>query len=348
MLQASHIPNIRPISVFLVSDAAAENLQLVKRPPDVWHYPVMEAIAKARASKLARLASYTNQQGSSGHQNGAVTCSQQQAHAAAEPGPNSSLQVARHDTDNPDATCTTTSAAECNGNMQPASDVSSEAPLHSARAAGEAGCSVESTNDPWQPYWVPDKVLEDRADVIDVVMPGSRKCNCFTKSYSQYAKGTGSLLATVADPSAIDPAWTLINGASLVYGDTPCIQAVDEQSCHGTVAQDKRSGDDPAHSDSRQHSSCQADCADGVSDGVPDASMMSLKQRLELAEAWKKLRLRYFTPREVANLHSFPSQFSFPPQVTLRQRYQLLGNSLSVAVVADLLAYMLQDTVIVS
>ena len=59
----------------------------------------------------------------------------------------------------------------------------------------------------------------------------------------------------------------------------------------------------------------------------------------------RQLRLRYFTPREVANLHSFPSSFSFPPHVTSRQQYALLGNSLSVAVVADLLTYLLKTPV---
>eukprot|EP00249_Psilotum_nudum_P010144 c22360_g1_i2 orf=217-1389(-) len=43
----------------------------------------------------------------------------------------------------------------------------------------------------------------------------------------------------------------------------------------------------------------------------------------------KQMELRYFTPREVANLHSFPQEFSFPDHVTLKQRYALLGNSLS-------------------
>lgn len=53
------------------------------------------------------------------------------------------------------------------------------------------------------------------------------------------------------------------------------------------------------------------------------------------------LQLRYFTPREIANLHSFPASFSFPMHVTRRQQYALLGNSLSAAVVADLLTYLL-------
>lgn len=52
------------------------------------------------------------------------------------------------------------------------------------------------------------------------------------------------------------------------------------------------------------------------------------------------LDLRYFTPREVANLHSFPQNFRFPVHVKLKQRYALLGNSLSVAVVSGLLKYL--------
>ncbi|KAL6544268.1 C-5 cytosine-specific DNA methylase [Orobanche gracilis] len=54
----------------------------------------------------------------------------------------------------------------------------------------------------------------------------------------------------------------------------------------------------------------------------------------------EELRLRYFTPREVANLHSFPEEFQFPKYVSLRQRYALLGNGLSVGVVAALLRYL--------
>ncbi|XP_059275072.1 tRNA (cytosine(38)-C(5))-methyltransferase 2 isoform X2 [Lycium ferocissimum] len=52
------------------------------------------------------------------------------------------------------------------------------------------------------------------------------------------------------------------------------------------------------------------------------------------------LSLRYFTPREVANLHSFPEDFQFPQQISLRQCYAMLGNSLSVGVVAPLLQYL--------
>ncbi|XP_054478789.1 tRNA (cytosine(38)-C(5))-methyltransferase [Anoplopoma fimbria] len=50
-----------------------------------------------------------------------------------------------------------------------------------------------------------------------------------------------------------------------------------------------------------------------------------------------KLQLRYFTPREVANLMGFPQSFSFPKQISTKQKYRVLGNSLNVVVVSRLL-----------
>jgi tRNA (cytosine38-C5)-methyltransferase len=46
----------------------------------------------------------------------------------------------------------------------------------------------------------------------------------------------------------------------------------------------------------------------------------------------------------VANIHSFPATFAFPERITTAQRFALLGNSLSVACVAPLLEYLLNDT----
>ncbi|XP_075408564.1 tRNA (cytosine(38)-C(5))-methyltransferase isoform X1 [Tenrec ecaudatus] len=49
------------------------------------------------------------------------------------------------------------------------------------------------------------------------------------------------------------------------------------------------------------------------------------------------LKLRYFTPKEIANLLGFPPEFGFPENVTVKQRYRLLGNSLNVHIVAKLI-----------
>ncbi|XP_051465376.1 tRNA (cytosine(38)-C(5))-methyltransferase isoform X1 [Apus apus] len=53
---------------------------------------------------------------------------------------------------------------------------------------------------------------------------------------------------------------------------------------------------------------------------------------------WSTLKLRYFTPREIANLHGFPLEFGFPDKITIKQCYRLLGNSLNVHVVAKLIS----------
>lgn len=56
----------------------------------------------------------------------------------------------------------------------------------------------------------------------------------------------------------------------------------------------------------------------------------------------RALRLRFFSPTEVARLMSFPSSFSFPNSVTEKQRYKLLGNSINVGVVSELVKLMFQ------
>ncbi|XP_071383700.1 tRNA (cytosine(38)-C(5))-methyltransferase isoform X4 [Centroberyx affinis] len=50
-----------------------------------------------------------------------------------------------------------------------------------------------------------------------------------------------------------------------------------------------------------------------------------------------KLKLRYFTPREIANLMGFPQSFAFPEQISTKQQYRVLGNSLNVVVVTRLI-----------
>jgi tRNA (cytosine38-C5)-methyltransferase len=54
----------------------------------------------------------------------------------------------------------------------------------------------------------------------------------------------------------------------------------------------------------------------------------------------KALKLRFFTSGEVAKLMSFPSHFSFPSSVSEKQRYKLLGNSINVEVVSELIKLM--------
>lgn len=71
-------------------------------------------------------------------------------------------------------------------------------------------------------------------------------------------------------------------------------------------------------------------------------SLETLSDEEKLAKL-STLKLRYFTPREIANLHGFPAAFGFPDKITTKQRYRLLGNSLNVHIVAKLIVLLLQS-----
>ncbi|CAG8606434.1 7776_t:CDS:2 [Paraglomus brasilianum] len=61
------------------------------------------------------------------------------------------------------------------------------------------------------------------------------------------------------------------------------------------------------------------------------------------ASTYAILNLRYFTPSEISAILGFPRDFSFPEHISLKQRYRLLGNSISVEVVKRLIAYLLDE-----
>lgn len=51
----------------------------------------------------------------------------------------------------------------------------------------------------------------------------------------------------------------------------------------------------------------------------------------------KQLKLRLFTPTEVLRLMAFPNYYTFPDNITTKQCYRLLGNSVNVKVISELL-----------
>lgn len=52
-------------------------------------------------------------------------------------------------------------------------------------------------------------------------------------------------------------------------------------------------------------------------------------------------KLRHFSDEEVMRLHSFPQWFSFPDNISTKQRYKMLGNGLNVLVVQELLTHLI-------
>ncbi|XP_006894358.1 PREDICTED: tRNA (cytosine(38)-C(5))-methyltransferase [Elephantulus edwardii] len=121
-------------------------------------------------------------------------------------------------------------------------------------------------------YFLPPKLLQRYALLLDIVRPSCRRSMCFTKGYGNYVEGTGSVLQTAEDVQIED-----------IY-----------KSLSNLSEEDK------------------------------------IKKLL-------MLKMRYFTPKEIANLLGFPPAFGFPEKITMKQSYHLLGNSLNVHIVAKLI-----------
>lgn len=129
-------------------------------------------------------------------------------------------------------------------------------------------------------YLLPDEVLLKRIGLLDITHPTSTNTCCFTKAYTHYAEGTGSVYCPVSQER---------------------LNEILEEIKSDTLSHEKK--------------------------------LLKLKT----------LKLRYYTPSEVAKLMCFPDKFTFPEKATRKQRYRVLGNSVNVAVVAKLIEILYKD-----
>jgi len=129
-------------------------------------------------------------------------------------------------------------------------------------------------------FLLKDKTLTRYGMLLDIVNKSSKRSCCFTKGYTHFVEGTGSVLQHNLD---LD------------------VDKIFEESQN----LDK---DDP--------------------------------KRLELLQ---KLKLRYFSPREVANLMCFPSWYKLPSDISNKQCYRVLGNSINILVVTSLLLVLINQ-----
>lgn len=122
-------------------------------------------------------------------------------------------------------------------------------------------------------YYLKDNQLK-RAKVLDICFRDSRRSCCFTKAYSHYFDGTGSVF-TECTKEVVDKCFEKANTSEIGSDD--------------------------------------------------------------FVQPLKELRLRFFTPKEISALMAFPKNYSFPETITTKQCYRLLGNSVNVKVVSELL-----------
>ena len=125
-----------------------------------------------------------------------------------------------------------------------------------------------------QEYLISKEILQKYASVLDVRNKEASGSCCFTKAYSHYVEGTGSVFCPYSN--------------KVIKETLPKLEG---------------------------------------SKKVPSEKLQPIID----------LKLRYFTPKEVSRLMCFPEDFSFPDSVTNKQRYRLLGNSINVHVVSQLI-----------
>ncbi|KAI8124206.1 hypothetical protein FF38_00907 [Lucilia cuprina] len=133
-------------------------------------------------------------------------------------------------------------------------------------------------------FYLDEKVLKRRVWLMDIVTNTASNTMCFTKAYTHYSEGTGSIYC----PLSLEEMQSIFSR----------LKDIEEMKNPGIEEEKERS-----------------------------TLLFSLK-------------LRYFTPREVARLMSFPETFDFSDKTTNRQRYRLLGNSINVKVVGELIKFM--------
>ncbi|CAH2981451.1 unnamed protein product [Chilo suppressalis] len=122
-------------------------------------------------------------------------------------------------------------------------------------------------------FLLKDKFLK-RGNILDICYRDCRRSCCFTKAYSHYLEGTGSVV-TEANRDIVQKCYELANNTEV--------------------------GSD------------------------------------EFIKALKGIKLRFFTPKEILLLMAFPKNYVFPDTITLKQCYRLLGNSVNVKVISELI-----------
>ncbi len=60
--------------------------------------------------------------------------------------------------------------------------------LESEAGGPVSNAAAEEPEAPEDFFWVPDNVIEQWGEVLDIVVPSSQRCNCFTKTYTRYTK----------------------------------------------------------------------------------------------------------------------------------------------------------------
>jgi tRNA (cytosine38-C5)-methyltransferase len=170
----------------------------------------------------------------------------------------------------------------------------------------------------------PDLLQKSASWCLDIVSGSSTTSACFTKSYSRYLKGTGSVL--LVDECA-------------------------DNACRGSTST-CGSGDSAVETGAGIAHPCSTDSNELTRSGggATCDEFQSAPNERSFDGSWAARlgdhrHLRYFAPSEIALLFGFPSSFRFPIGMSNKKCFELLGNSLNVTVASNLLISLFQHHV---
>ena len=150
---------------------------------------------------------------------------------------------------------------------------------------------------------VPEKVLQSASSwCFDIVGCNDRRTSCFTHSYGRYVKGTGSIVydTRIRRHRDCDD-----------YNDNDDDEKKNEDNTHAADS----SGVLQLLRPPKEREYC--------SDWIQDLKLDTTK-------------LRYFSGTELVRLFGFSTNFTFPYDLTNKQQWKLIGNSLNVRIASKI------------
>jgi tRNA (cytosine38-C5)-methyltransferase len=194
---------------------------------------------------------------------------------------------------------------------------------------------------------VPEKVLSSSSGwCLDLRTPNSEYTACFTKSYSRFARGTGSVLV---EPLRINNAH---DGNSNGNDDE-----IASDEYHRLVAELESILVAPRLSHETTTTPPLPPTSSLTSSTTSTTTMTTAitgephhEEASNRAGWWTRVQarvpfsisIRYLSPSELLRLFGFPPTFTFPATLPQQKCYELIGNSINVTVVSRLLTHGLQ------
>jgi tRNA (cytosine38-C5)-methyltransferase len=200
---------------------------------------------------------------------------------------------------------------------------------------------------------VPGKLLEKNSSwCFDIRSKEDTASSCFTKSYSRYIKGTGSVLLYESAESESELVATAGAGAgaagavvaakasvaSNVNASAPVVAAA-----AGAGSKRPFAAVDPEGAEQAQSTASASGGA--ASTAAPGERVFNSKWWSEELNQFGTKKLRFFSPSELLHLFGFDAtSFVVPAMISQHKWYELIGNGLNVLVAAHLLTHLFTST----